>query len=62
MEQRAKSTPASFAAEARKFNKFVLQWQKTLEPEPFRRLLKEMEQIIASLLRPEAAKEEVCAR
>jgi hypothetical protein len=62
MEQRAISIPPSFAAEVRKFNKFVLQWQKTLEREPFRRLLKEMEQIIASLLRPEAAKEEVCAR
>jgi hypothetical protein len=54
MEKRAKSIPPSFAAEVRKFNKFVLRWQKTLEPEQFRRLLKEMEQTIASLLRPEA--------
>jgi hypothetical protein len=60
MEQRAKSVPPSFAAEVTKFNTFVLQWQKTLEPEQFRKLLKEMEQTITSLLGPEAAKEEVC--
>jgi hypothetical protein len=62
MEQRGKSIPPSFAAEVRKFTKFLLRWQKDFEPKHFRSLLKEMEEIINGLLQTKVAEVEEATR